>query len=84
MVVLLMMFSIKPARTIRRWCGHTGATLSASTVNRFTVGAQILHFVMAVTSVRVWRSELRRGREQNYDLSRAEGLPLPCALAANP
>jgi hypothetical protein len=26
--VLLMIFSIQAARTIRRWCGHTAATLS--------------------------------------------------------
>jgi hypothetical protein len=27
-LILLMIFSMQPARTIRRWCGDTGATLS--------------------------------------------------------
>jgi hypothetical protein len=30
-------------------CGHTGATLSALTVNQFTGGTQIRHFVMTIS-----------------------------------
>ena len=49
-LVLLMIFSIKPANgPSNRWCGHTGLNALAVTVNRFTGGSQIGHFVMAIT-----------------------------------
>ena len=44
-----MIFSIKPARTIQSLVRPHWRNARAVTVNRFTGGAQIRHFVMAIT-----------------------------------